>query len=79
MKIVIILWLITSAYAVPVGEYATMGLCGQYLGQLSTFLAKKPRKVLAETACIPSITIKQDTTSEPEKFDIDDPNAVPRM
>lgn len=53
--IVFVLWLITSSYAVQLGVYPAPELCALSGAQVKVYLDQKPRAVLGDIACIPTM------------------------
>lgn len=68
--ILFVLWLITSSYAVQLGVYPSNDLCAVAGIQVKTYLDEKPRAVLGDVACIPTM-IPPDGPGRapPERFD----------
>lgn len=55
--IMYVLWLITSAYAVPMGAYPDVPTCARLLVQAETAFIRPPRAVLAKVICVPTFVL----------------------
>ena len=55
MTVSFTLWLITSAYAAPLGAFPSGELCAFAALGLYQALQKPPRPVLAKLACVPTV------------------------